>query len=259
MKFSRKLQLAAGALLALLPSVLKIPCYRALLGYRIGRGVRIGFSLFAGVGRCSIGDGVRIGHWNAFVGVAELSIGAHARIGFMNLFRGGAKLSLGPYCTVLRHNVMNSIEQPDAVNPTTPELTLGAGAVVTTGHWLDFTDKLELGAHSIVGGRNSSLWTHNRARTRPLRIGHHCYLGSEVRVAPGAHVPDLSVVALGSVLLRRVETAGCLIAGNPATAVRPLASRDLLLVTRKTRRDIPDEVAAAWLPPDIAAAMAGGD
>lgn len=246
-------RLVFGVLLAALPSCCKIPLYRALWGYRIGPDVHIGFSLFCGLGRCAIGAGVRIGHLNVFLDVADLAIGAHSRIGFLNLFRGGAKLHLGQYCTVLRRNVMNSIVQPEAVNPTAPELTLGDGAVVTTGHWLDFTDKLEVGAHSIIGGRHSSLWTHNRARTRPTRIGSYCYLGSEVRVAPGAHLPDLSLVALGAVLLHRSEAPCSLLAGNPARVVRPLGPRDLPLLTRKTRHDIPDELAARWLPADLLA------
>ena len=90
------------------------------------------------------------------------------KIGFLNLFRGGDRVHIGRYATILRLNVMNSRPSTEAVNPTVPELQLGEGAVVTNGHWLDFTDRIELGDHAIIGGRNSSLWTHNRQRTRPI-------------------------------------------------------------------------------------------
>ncbi|HJT78387.1 MAG TPA: hypothetical protein VJ739_14385 [Gemmataceae bacterium] len=243
----RYVRTAGCVLLALLPSVLKVPLYRLLFGYRIGRGVRIGFSPFIGVRRCRIGDHVRIGHFNVFLRVEQLEIGCHARVGFLNLVRGGRRVCLGDYVTVLRQNVFNSIVEPDMVNPVDPVLDLGPGAVVTSGHWLDFTDRITVGAHSIIGGRNSSFWTHNRQVGRPIQVGYHCYLGSEVRVAPGVEVPPLCIVALGSVLMGRTDQPRVLLGGNPAKILRALQERDLVLLTRKTRKDIPDEVASALL------------
>jgi acetyltransferase-like isoleucine patch superfamily enzyme len=236
--------LAFAAAIALLPSFLKIPIYRWLYGYEIGKGVRIGCSPFVGVGRCRIGDGVQIGSFNLFYQVKELEIGAQTQIGFLNLFRGGQAIRIGQYATILRQNVFNSIINPDPVNPATPVLELGAGAVVASGHWLDFTDQLTIGDHSIVGGRNSSFWTHNRQRVRPITIGPHCYLGSEIRVAPGVEVSPYCIVALGAVLSGSFTSSRVLIGGNPASVVRELAERDVFLITRKTRNDIPDELTA---------------
>jgi acetyltransferase-like isoleucine patch superfamily enzyme len=125
--------------------------------------------------------------------------------------------------------------------------------VVTSGHWLDFTDRIKLGDHAIIGGRNSSLWTHNRQRTRPITIGAHSYLGSEIRMAPGASVASCSIVSIGSVLTQRFEEDRVLICGNPARVRRPIRDRDFFLITRKTRSDIPDEIASQSLPEDIAA------
>lgn len=236
----RKLKLALGLAIALLPSWLKIPIYRIFYGYRIGRGVRIGLSLFSEVGHCEIGDRVRIGSGNAFYRVGSLRIGDEARIGYLNLFRGGDRIDIGPYSTILRQNVFNAIIDPDFIHPVEPVLELGAGASVSSGHWLDFSAGLKVGAQAIIGGRNSSFWTHNRQRGRPIAIGPHCYLGSEVRVAPGVEVAPLCIVALGAVLTGRYLPARSLIGGNPAVVVRSLEERDLFLVTRKTRPDIPD-------------------
>ena len=246
-----RLLLAAGV--ALLPSWLKILVLRHGFGFRVGKRVHIGFSLFAGIDNCSIADDVRIGHLNAFVNVHRLEIEDHVKIGFLNLFRGGNRVHIGRYATILRLNVMNSGPSTEAVNPTVPELLLGEGAVVTNGHWLDFTDRIELGDHAIIGGRNSSLWTHNRQRTRPIAIGAHSYLGSEIRMAPGASVASCSIVSIGSVLTQRFEEDRVLICGNPARVQRPIRDRDFFLITRKTRSDIPDEIASRSLPEDIAA------
>jgi acetyltransferase-like isoleucine patch superfamily enzyme len=240
-----------GVALALLPSWLKVPLYRLLFGYQIGRGVRIGFSPFLGVRRCKIGDNVRIGSLNVFLRIDDLEIGAHTQVGILNVFRGGTRVRLGAYVSVLRLNVCNAILDGDFLEPVEPVLELGPGVTVTSGHWLDFSGNITVGAHSIIGGRNSSLWTHNRQRTRAIAVGDHCYLGSEVRLAPGAEVPPLCIVALGSVLVGRLDPARSLIGGNPAAVLRPLSERDLYLVCRKTRKDIPDELVLADLPADV--------
>jgi acetyltransferase-like isoleucine patch superfamily enzyme len=151
----------------------------------------------------------------------------------------------------LRLNKFNAIIDGDFLEPVAATLELGPGVVVTAGHWLDFSERITVGAHSIIGGRNSSFWTHNRQRSRSIDIGHHCYLGSEIRLAPGAAVPSLCIVALGSVIVGRLEPARSLIAGNPATVQRPLGERDLYLVCRKTRKDIPDEVVQIDLPEEL--------
>jgi acetyltransferase-like isoleucine patch superfamily enzyme len=238
-------------LLALLPSCFKVPVYRVLFGYKIGRRVRIGFSPFIGVEHCTIGDNVRIGHLNCFYRVSELIIGDHVSIGFLNILRGGARIEIGSYVSILRQNTLNAILEGDFQNEVESVLELGTGTTVTSGHWLDFSAGIHIGPHSIVGGRNSSLWTHNRQRGRPIEIGCHCYLGSEARLAPGVAVAPFCVVALGSVLVGRYSEPRSLIGGNPAAMVRSLEPREYPLVTRKNRKDIPDDVVRALVPPEL--------
>jgi acetyltransferase-like isoleucine patch superfamily enzyme len=255
----RTIILVANVALALFPSWLKIPIYRTFFGYKIGKGVHIGFSPFIGICACRIDDHVRIGSFNVFYRVRELQIGAHAKIGFFNLFRGGDRITVGPYCAILRQNVFNAIIDRDFVGPVDSTLILGTGCVVTTGHWLDFSARIDLGDQTIIGGRNSSLWTHNRQRGRNVTIGCHCYLGSEIRIAPGTEISPFCVVALGSVLSGRHGPPRSLIGGNPATVIRTLGHRDLTLIAYKTRNDIPNEIAEASLPDDLRAAAVRSD
>lgn len=231
-----------AVVVSLLPSPIKKAVYRWCYGYTIARSVTIGFgTLFVGVRRCCIGPQARIGPGNVFCHVERVDVGEAARIGPLNLFRGGRLLEIGPYAAVFRCNVFNSIRFPNALNPHRPECRVGRGAVITTGHWLDYTDHLEIGEQVVIGGRNSSFWTHSRQRTRPIVLGAHCYLGSEVRVAPGVELPPRCLVALGAVLRRSFTEPGWLIGGNPATAVQRLSPRDLYYVTGKTRPEIPDD------------------
>jgi UDP-3-O-[3-hydroxymyristoyl] glucosamine N-acyltransferase len=224
-----------------MPSALKRICYRVFFGYRIGRRVRIGLTLIDAT-ECLIEDDVQIGHLNLIISVKKLSIHDHVRIGHVNIIRGGDEVCLGRYSEIVRMNEINSIREPDAVNPTDPRFLLGAGSVITAGHKVDFTDRVEIGRRSILGGRNSSLWTHNRQRTRPIEIGALAYIGSEIRIAPGGSIPSRSIVGIGSVITTKLTEEGYLIAGVPAKSIKALADKDKFLLERKTRPDLPDDI-----------------
>jgi len=236
-----KFRLVVLGFIALLPSFLLRPCYRLLFGYRVGKRVRIGFSIID-AGQCVIEDDVRIGHLNIVLGVGKLALADHVRIGHLNIIRGGEEVRLGRFSEIIRMNEINSIPDPDVVNPVEPCFSLGPGSVITAGHKIDFTDRVEIGRRAIIGGRNSSLWTHNRQRTLPIRIGDFAYVGSEIRMAPGSSIPPRSVVGIGSVITGEIKSQGWLIAGVPAKPIKELSPEDKFLVERKTRKDLPDDI-----------------
>ena len=241
MRRTNRFRLLILALIAILPTFLKKPLYRMFFGYRIGKRVRIGLSLID-ARECSIADDVSIGHLNVFTQIQSLTIGDHVRIGHLNIFRGGDEVSLGRYAEVIRLNEINSIPEPDVVNKTDPRFLLGDGSIVTTGHKIDFTDRVEIGRRTIIGGRNSSIWTHNRQRTLPIIIGSFAYVGSEIRMAPGSKIPSRSIVGMGAVITSALDIENTLIGGVPAKPIKDLSSEDRFLIERKTRLDLPDEV-----------------
>jgi acetyltransferase-like isoleucine patch superfamily enzyme len=228
-------------LIALFPSFLKRLCYRLFFGYRIGKRVRIGFSIIDAK-QCEIADDVSIGHLNLVIGVKKISMGDHVRIGHLNILRGGDEIRLGRYAEIIRMNEINSIPEPDAVNPVTPKFLLGPGSVVTTGHKIDFTDRVEIGRRTILGGRNSSLWTHNRQRTQPIEIGSLTYIGSEIRVAPGGSIASRCIVGIGAVVTKKLTEENYLIGGVPARPIKQLSAEDAFLIEQKTRPDLPDDI-----------------
>ncbi len=228
-------------MIGVLPGVIKRPLYRFLFGYRIGRSVGIGIALLDAQ-KVDLADGTRIGHFNMILRVGQFQTGRHASIGMGNIIRGGERVTLGAYSTVLRLNVLNAIPDHDCTTEPLSRLDLGDGAIIVSGHRLDFTDQISIGRNVIVGGRNSSLWTHNRQETAPIKIGDFCYLGSEVRVAPGVSLPRECILALGSVLAGSVDAPRSLVAGVPARVIRPLDDEDLKRIHRKTRSDIPDDL-----------------
>lgn len=224
-----------------LPSFLKRPIYRIFFGYKIGKRVRIGLSLIDAQ-KCLIEDDVSIGHFNAFVGIKSLRIGEHARIGHLNIIRGGDEVNLGRYSEILRQNEINSIPDPVIVTPADPRFILGDGSVVTTSHKIDFTDRVEFGKRVILGGRNSSLWTHNRQMTKSIIIGDYSYIGSEIRIAPGGEIPPKCIVGIGAVITKKFTNEYKLIGGLPAAEIKDLDEDGRFLTEYKTRADLPEEI-----------------
>jgi acetyltransferase-like isoleucine patch superfamily enzyme len=239
-KAARLLRTAAHAAVALLPNAIKLPVYRHAFGFRIGKGARIGLSLLD-VDALELGDGARIGHGNLFTGVKRVALERDAEIGFCNILRGGDEISLGRFATVLRFNVLNSIPDNDATGPTDPRLSLADGAYVVSGHRIDFTERVRIGKNTIIAGRNSSLWTHNRQATRPIDIGDFCYVGSEVRVAPGATLGDRSILAMGAVLSGEAAP-GMIDGGVPAKPIRAITEEDARTLAKKTKKEIPEDL-----------------
>src|SRR6266511_2623506 len=236
-----KSRLTLLAFIALLPSFLKRFCYRLFFGYKIGKRVRIGLSIID-ARECQIDDDVQIGHLNLIIGVKRLTIGDHVRIGHLNIIRGGDEVRVGRFCDIMRLNEINSIPNPDVVNPVDPSFLLGEGSIITSGHKIDFTDRVEIGRRTIIGGRNSSLWTHNRQRTLPIKIGELTYIGSEIRIAPGGSIPSRCIVGIGSVITGELNGEEQLIAGVPAKPIKKLSEEDTFLIERKTRPDVPDDI-----------------
>lgn len=237
----KKIRLISLALTALMPSALACLILRLLFGYKIGRRVRIGFSI-VDAAECEIGDDVQIGHFNVFTRIGKLSIGEHTRIGALNIFRGGDEIKIGRYCEILRLNEINSIPDNDMITEMDPRFIFGDGSVLAASHKIDFTDRVEFGKRVILGGRNSSIWTHNRQKTAPVLIGDQTYLGSEIRIAPGAEVAPRCIVGMGAVISGKFESEYKLIGGVPAKEIKDLDEEGRFLTERKTRNDLPDDI-----------------
>lgn len=106
--------------------------------------------------------------------------------------------------------------------PYAREFMVGDDVHITSHHYFDALGGISVGEGTWIAGRDSQFWTHGLAvKDRSIRIGHHCYIGSAVRFAPGARVGDLVVVGLGSVVSG--DTSGSdrvLLAGAPAVVIR---------------------------------------
>lgn len=196
-------------LISLMPlNELRVLLYRALFGYRIGKGVRIGFGTVIRVKSLEIGDGTVIGPFNLFKGPIQVRIGANARIGRLNQFS----------CS------WHVVADKFAARGYTPMLELGDRSLVLNSHFFDIYGRVEIGNDSWIAGNGSQFWTHGLSvMDRDIVIGEKNYIGSGARFAPGTSIGHRNIVALGTVVLGNVDACDSLISGFPAKAIRSIA------------------------------------
>jgi acetyltransferase-like isoleucine patch superfamily enzyme len=188
-------------LAALLPSCIKVVAFRRLLGWTIGKNVKIGFS-YIHANSVVLADHVRIGHFNIIRNIKFLKIGENSYIANLNSFFGA------------------TYEGWDS------HLEIGQSVNFMSHHFLDVGGKIMIGDHTVIAGRDSQLWGHGLVydafgspSLKPLNvsIGSHVYIGARATLV-GCSIPDRTVVGAGSVVTKQFAPEPCpyLIAGNPA-------------------------------------------
>ncbi|MET0257526.1 MAG: hypothetical protein ABW179_03010 [Methylobacterium sp.] len=204
-----KSKLIKAALVSLLPSgSLRKMLYRRVFGFQIHGRASIGWLSVFAVKSLSIGENSRIGSFNVFKGPIDVTIGARTRIGRKNVFTANWKLDSPRY----------------AAMKYTPELAIGDGCLVLNDHYFDVYGRFELGDGSWIAGVGSQFWTHGvSVLDRDIIIGRGNYIGSAVRFAPGASIGNDNLVAIGSVVLSKVDGDMSLISGFPAKAIKSIA------------------------------------
>ncbi len=170
--------------------------------------------------------------------MGDLNVGNDVSIGHANIILGGQSVTLADGAVIGRFNEINAILNPIAHTETNSYLTVGARAVITTSHKIDFTDCVAIGDNVVLAGRLSNIWTHNRQEVKPVKIGANCYVGSGIQMAPGTRVGSHCVIGMGAVITKQFDASYKLIAGVPAHIVRDLKENDLQYVTFPTRPDL---------------------
>jgi acetyltransferase-like isoleucine patch superfamily enzyme len=193
-------QILVQILGVLLPPRPKRLLFRHVLGWAIGEDVKVGCSII-----CS----------------QKVCLGRNAQIGHGNLFWDLKAVHIGPD-TVL-FNLNHFVAGKGGVDA----FWIGGGAKITSRHFFDCSGGIQIGGHTLIGGRDSQLWTHyfdaksDRIQLRGLVIGERCYICARATLIY-CHVPPWSVVAAGSVVTGDFTGEGprLLLAGNPAIVKR---------------------------------------
>ncbi|HVU93497.1 MAG TPA: hypothetical protein VHC23_14785 [Jatrophihabitans sp.] len=198
-------------LLVLLPRRLKRFVARRLLGWDLHPTAHIGRSIVLAK-HVSMGPGAVIGSFNVIRNLDELRMGAGAHIATRNF------ISCPPAAAQAFAHVANR----------RAALIMGEHAMITIGHEIDCSDRVEIGAHSAIAGFRSQVLTHSvnlmtdRQTTGPVEIGHHVAIMSGCLLLNGTRIPDRSVISAGSVVTTKLTKELTFYRGNPAQPVRDL-------------------------------------
>ena len=133
-----------SVLIIFFPSFLKIPIYRLVFRYKIGRDVRIGLAWIK-VGHLEIGDHVRIGHFTRIKGVPLVQVGNNVSIGVGNTFTS-------------TYEFTNERSQRERGNH--PALYIGRHVGIAMFHYFDVQDNVYIGEFTTIAGRGSVFFTH---------------------------------------------------------------------------------------------------
>ena len=208
-KRALRLVLAVTAMAS--PSPVRHWILARLLGHRIARTARVGFSL-VDVDRLVLGPGATIGSLNVVRGLRVARLDPEARIGTMNWISASPRVSgLFPHAPGRR-----------------PALWLREGSAITRRHLLDVSDQIVLDPFCILAGSGSEILTHaidldaGEQRTARVRIGARSFVGTRAILLAGARVPDRCVVAAGAVVTGPLAASLTLYGGVPARPLGPL-------------------------------------
>lgn len=139
--------LSLRALSVLLPWGLRRRLLNRAFGFEIDPEARIGFS-WTFPRKLIMGPGSRIGHLNVIHSLNEVRMGRYALIGQMNWFTDNLAGFDGPVAETRLRGRLARIE-------------LGDFAVVTSRHYFDCSDSVEIGERSVIGGHRSQFMTHS--------------------------------------------------------------------------------------------------
>lgn len=212
-----------AALLLILPWRLRRIMLIAFFGYKIHSTARIGFSIICPE-RLEMDPGSRIRSLTVCKGISLLKMGEKSSIGSLNWITG--------FPAGDRAFFVADVERR-------PELVLGAEAAITTRHYIDCTNSVQIGRYTTFAGARSQILTHSidlhecRQSSKPVTIGEYCFVGTGCVLLAGSMLPDHSVLGASSMLNKRYSEPYFLYAGNPARAIKPLA-KDMAYFKRLT-------------------------
>lgn len=179
------------------------------LGHRIAKSASIGPVLLLGRTTLVVGDGARIGPFNVFRHVSA-EVGDMAEIGQFNW------ISAAPFLV------------EESVSPITGQFLLGAHGSFTSRHYVDASGGVLIGEYATVAGVRSAFMTHgidvedNVLDSFPITVGKYAMVGGGCNLVMGATVPDYSLVAMGSVVIKGLTEPHSLYAGAPAKLKKAL-------------------------------------
>ncbi len=204
-------------LYGLWPGFIKILLYR-LRGYRIGKGVSIGFGSVICGERVEVGDHTSIGFLTIIRGKA-IRLGSYVQIGSMT-FLDTPYVEIGEGTKINEQVFVGGLQFPDSRFAVGRNCQIMQFTFINPARSVVVGDDSGIGGHCLIFGHNSwlSQFEGYDVSFEPIEIGKSVSLAWRTFVLPGSKIGDGAVVAPNS-LVHGTIPARCLAIGFPARVV----------------------------------------
>lgn len=225
-------------LFGLWPSFIKNWIYR-LCGYRIGKGVSIGWGSVISGERVSIGEHTSIGFFTIIRG-KEIEIGAHVSIG-STTFLDTPYLQIGEGSKINEQVFVGGLQFPDSRFVLGRNCQIMQMSFINPARSIVVGDDSGIGGHCLIFGHNSflSAFEGYAVDFEPIEIGHSVSLAWGVFVLPKTKIGDGAVIGARSVVQGTIPPRSLAI-GFPARVIskapnfpQALSEKDKLELFRK--------------------------
>ncbi len=204
-------------LFGLWPGRIKNWIYR-LRGYRIGKGVSIGFGSVICGDRVEVGDHTSIGFLTIVRG-KDIRIGAHVQIG-STTFLDTPHLQIGEGSKINEQVFIGGLQFPDSRFVLGRNCQIMQMSFINPAKSIVVGDDSGIGGHCLIFGHNSFLskFEGYAVDFEPIEIGNSVSLAWGVFVLPNTKIGDGAVVGARSVVHGTIPPR-CLALGFPARVV----------------------------------------
>jgi acetyltransferase-like isoleucine patch superfamily enzyme len=204
-------------LLGLWPGFIKNWIYR-WKGYRIGKGVSIGFGSVICGDRVEVGDHTSIGFLTIVRGKTIL-IGAHVQIG-STTFLDTPHMEIGEGSKINEQVFVGGLQFPDSRFVLGRNCQIMQMSFINPARSIVIGDDSGIGGHCLIFGHNSFLSTFEGYAVdfEPIEIGNSVSLAWGVFVLPKTRIGDGAVIGAHSVVHGTIPPR-CLAVGFPARVV----------------------------------------
>ena len=89
---------------------------------------------------------------------------------------------------------------------------------------------------SIISANYDSYDKTSVSAGPPVRIGNHCWFGSNIVVLPGIVLGDFTMIGAGAVVTKSFPDGYCIISGNPARVIQFLDKETCIAIAQSKRK-----------------------
>lgn len=209
---------------AFLPGLVKKFIYRRFFGWDIHRSASIGFSFILSK-KLIMEENSSIASLTVIKGISMLHLSESSFLGSLNWITG---FPLG-------NKSLHFFNEKDRY----PALYIKRHAAITSRHIIDCTSTVVIGDFSTFAGFRSQILTHSIdlaksiQSSKPVTIGEYCFIGTNCILLPGAKVPNKSILAASSVVVKDdLVHEGFLYGGVPAKAIKKINPDEIKYMNR---------------------------